>query len=691
MPATPSAEVTLQVAANSAAAQLEMFSRKFKQMQKEMADATKKTAQEGKQAGNGFASWSSDIVKASVAIYAMHAPIKAMQTAVSMITAELENTIRISEGFKNRQIPYQQQLVNLMHSLPANEDKEIIIPALDSMIRKSPISNKEALLKVVESAASSTVGMPYLERAEVAQRVAESRQDLLETDPASLEALAKAVVYNHKAFQELGSTTEAQQGILQSAKAASLIQDNQQFYKTIGMLPGQIRSAYGDNYNQAEMLAVANAINIASGDTEGPVTVTQTFNMLADIITKLQRAPEYLDKTFMEQRGFIASQDPRAEVIRKELLAAMEERDGALSDEEALLVEMALAGDPEAFRMFKDKPDFTGRARSRFVAMNLFQPDHLRVKVREFDAYGILKTLLEGEPGKPGLGEMPIVLNSSGTIDDKRTYQEAAKLIRDRDKFAAESPLFKEMRLEQDMKVAQENIKMHSGSIRGQYQNVVDTLMNAAGPGSTMSSNWPKTYYQGGIFSPFQWEYSWQQSESDVGKFFKRQIAQQLRAVIARGYGELPTKEMPGENRYGWLDRQVMRSPLNIAREFERRDGKFGPEEASYFGLSANTLEKMKALFDLHRKIESFEEKAKQALEAEKQRQSNLSFNSMIPSVGSPTVQLDAESRNAVRQVFESVSMLMGFLAPAISGEKPLAVKDSNKPRTEPAKGDWAP
>jgi hypothetical protein len=404
MPATPSAEVTLQVAANSAAAQLEMFSRKFKQMQKEMADATKRTAQEGKQAGSGFASWSSDIVKASVAIYAMHAPIKAMQTAVSMITAELENTIRISEGFKNRQIPYQQQLVNLMHSLPANEDKNIVIPAIDRMIKQSPILNKEALLKVVESAASSTVGMPYLERAEVAQRVAESRQDLLETDPASLEALAKAVVYNHKAFQELGSTTEAQQGMLQSAKAASLIQDNQQFYKTIGMLPGQIRSAYGDNYKQTEMLAVANAINIASGDTEGPVTVTQTFNMLADIITKLQRAPEYLDKTFMEQRGFIASLDPRATVIRKELLAAMEERDGALSDEEELLVEMALAGDPEAFKMFKDKPDFTGRARSRFVAMNLFQPDHLRVKAREFDAYGILKTLLEGEPGKPGLG-----------------------------------------------------------------------------------------------------------------------------------------------------------------------------------------------------------------------------------------------------------------------------------------------
>jgi hypothetical protein len=286
---------------------------------------------------------------------------------------------------------------------------------------------------------------------------------------------------------------------------------------------------------------------------------------------------------------------------------------------------------------------------------------------------------------------MPIILDSAGNVDDRRTYEEAAKLIRDRDKFASESPLFKEMKLEQDMKVAQENLKMNSGSIRSQYNNVVDTLMNAAGPGSTLSSNWPHTYYKGGMFSPFQWEYSTQQSEEDVGKFFKREIAQQLRAVIARGYGELPTKEMPGENKYGWLDRQVMRSPLNIAKEFERQGGRFDAKEASYFGLSEATLEKMKTLFDLHRKIESFEEKAKEALEAEKYRQGNLSFNSMIPGVGAPTVQLDAESRNAVRQVFESVSMLMGFLAPALSGEKPLAVKDANKPRTEPAKGDWAP
>ncbi len=128
MPATPSAEVTLQVAANSAAAQLEMFSRKFKQMQKEMAEATKKTGQESKQSGASFSGWSSDILKASIAIYAMHAPMKALHTVAQMIADEWKSAIQVAEGFKNRQVPYQMQLMNMMFNMPGNEDVQAILP-----------------------------------------------------------------------------------------------------------------------------------------------------------------------------------------------------------------------------------------------------------------------------------------------------------------------------------------------------------------------------------------------------------------------------------------------------------------------------------------------------------------------------------------------------------------------------------
>jgi hypothetical protein len=34
---------------------------------------------------------------------------------------------------------------------------------------------------------------------------------------------------------------------------------------------------------------------------------------------------------------------------------------------------------------------------------------------------------------------------------------------------------------------------------------------------------------------------------------------------------------------------------------------------------------------------------------------------------------------------------LMDKIAKAITGESPLTVREKDKPRTEPAKGDWAP
>lgn len=706
MPATPSAEISLQVAANTAAAQLEMFSRKFKQMQKDMANSTKQTAQEAKQAGSTFSNWSGDVLKASVALYAMHAPIKAVQAAASLVREEIENTIRVSEGFKNRQVPYQNKLVNLMQSLPANENKEQVMGELDKMLKKSNVANKELLVDIVESAASSTVGMPYLERAKVAIFAAEQRQDLLKSDPQSLEALAKAMVYNHKAFEDLGSTMEGQMGLLQTGKAASLIQDNQKFYSTIGLVPGQVRSAFGSQYSQAEILAVANAINIASGDTEGATTSTQVFNMIADIITKFTTVPEMRNKTLLEQIDFISSSDPRADRIRGELLAAMEENHGELSPDEEALIAAANMGDPEALRQFKDRPDLTGRARLKFVVMNLFQPAESR-NSGEFDAYSILKTLIQGDPNKPGLGEMPIMLDESGKIDSKKTYEESAKLIQERAKFTKESPVFKDLQLEQKVETAREKIAMSSSSLRGQYENVVNTLMDAAGPGSFFSSNWPHTYYRSNL-SPFRFQYGWQETDEDVAKFYKQHIALQLRAVIQRGYGELPTKMMPGENRYGWFDRQVMRSPVQIAKEYERQGGRFSPEMASYFGLSEDTQEKMNSLYDLYREIESFEKKAKQNLDSQKQSLDNLntpnasssasgSIAEMVESLPSdksgsaPVVSLDSQSLQAVRQVFESVNVLLGIFGPAMSGDRPISVKDANKPRTEPAKGDWRP
>jgi hypothetical protein len=188
--------------------------------------------------------------------------------------------------------------------------------------------------------------------------------------------LTKSVVYNQKAFQDLGSTTAAQQGMLQAAKSAALIQDNEAYYKHLGMLPGQVRNSFGQQYGQIETLLFTSALNIAAGDTEGPMTATQVNNFYADLKNKFASIPEMRDKTLVEQRAFLRGNDPRAERVRSELLAMMEERAvEGLSEEDKMTIELANLGHKESLQKLKDRPDLTGRSKTKFAVMQFIQPE----------------------------------------------------------------------------------------------------------------------------------------------------------------------------------------------------------------------------------------------------------------------------------------------------------------------------
>jgi hypothetical protein len=673
-----------------------MFSRKFKQMQKEMADSTKKTAQEGKQAGEGFASWSSDIVKASVAIYAMHAPIKAIQTAAAMVNEEIANTIRLASEYQGRQVPYQQQLMNMMFNLPANEDAEMIKTSLDRMVKESKIGNKDALLKIVESAASSTVDMPYLERAKIAIDVAESRPDLMGMDQPSLEALTKAVVYNQKAFADMGSTTQAQQGMLQAAKSAALVQDNALYFNNLGMLPGQIRNSFGKQYGQAELLAFISALNIASGDTQGNITSTQTANFFSDLTTKLTSVPEMKGKTLNEQLSFLRSADPRAGRIRGELLAAMEERDATqLSEEDRMILELADLGDEWALKQLKDKPDLTGRSKSKFALMQMIQPEGAKGDGSAFNMLTIYNALLHGSKESGGMGELPMVVDAQGRVDEAASYRKAEELLKSRIRLGQDSPEFRAMNLENAVGIATEKLSQEATkeSFFGIRDKVIDTLIKAGG-----SATYYKNDAAGGAFSPYRWRESFvdMKDDKESAEWFKQAIKEEMFGVLRRKQNEVTPvypdwiSKAKGRdfsfNEFEFFDYDRLysiKTPTEARRRLMEGGGELSEEYRKLYGLSDDSAKTLKTLYDLYQEIDRLK---KVGSGSELKASGGTTQGAALPQV-----QLDEESKRAVRQVFESVSMLMGFLAPALSGEKPLAVKDANKPRTEPAKGDWAP
>jgi hypothetical protein len=674
MPATPSAEVTLQVAANSAAAQLEMFSRKFKQMQKEMAEATKKTGQESKQSGASFSGWSSDILKASIAIYAMHAPMKALHTVAQMIADEWKSAIQVAEGFKNRQVPYQMQLMNMMFNMPGNEDVQAILPQLDQMIKNSKVADKSALARIVESAASSTVDMPYLERAKIAVDIAETRPDLMAFDQASLESLSKAVVYNQKAFEKKGSTTFAQQGVLQAAKSAALIQENERYFNTLGLVPGQIAATFGDQYGQNEVLAFLSALNIAAGDTQGNITATQSFNFLADLFTKFATVPEMKSKTLNEQIEFLQGSDPRAERIRSELLASMEKNFGGLSEDEEMILEMANLGMPEALRELKDKPDITGRARSKFAVMGLIQPKAVQdVAEGAFDIKKIYQTLLRGEAGAEGLGELPIVADEKGRVDESASYRLAEQMLKQRVSISQNAKAFETANLETAVKIAQENIDIDAAeAIRGLRGEMIKTMKSAGGSA---------TYYENEWLSPFMWREAMIDTDNPqaIGDYYQNEIARQITTgVFKRGMGEV--KPVYPKNMSIW-DQIMTTDPREPAAKLFKQ-GYLSQDQQEMYGLSDQTVKNANELYKLWLEIERIQNPNKPEVSPIVKPRAFENENK---------IQLDEETKAAVQQITESLNGLLDSMERFLSGEKPLPVRDLNKPRTEPSKGDWAP
>lgn len=428
--ATPSADVQLRVAANSAAAQMDKFARDFKRMTQQMKDATSDANRTIKSQSGGtspFSSWISDVTKVGAALLGVNGAVAAIQKVAQLVSNEFEAIQQRAEWASQRQVPYQLRLANMIHNLPSDEDPGAILAAVDGMIKSSNVANKQQLTAVLEAAASSTADMPYLERVKVGLAVAESRPDLLEQNVDALSALAQATVYNQRLFQKEGSTPLAQQGLLQSFKTATLIAGDQQAYQNLGKIGGQVRAVYGENYNQLEVMALTAALNLAAGDSEGAITNTQIFNFLGDLRNEFaKRKPDMADKSLFKQLKFLEGSDPTAQDIRHELLGSLEKRTAGETtpDEEAAILSALRGSEVE-------KAKITGRARSKFAIAQLLQAEGTDATVE-----GGIKHYLKSMSS----GELPIVMDQSGEVDVAKSYARAEELMRKRIEFIQQAP-----------------------------------------------------------------------------------------------------------------------------------------------------------------------------------------------------------------------------------------------------------
>jgi hypothetical protein len=304
----------------------------------------------------------------------------------------------------------------------------------------------------------------------------------------------------------------------------------------------------------------------------------------------------------------------------------------------------------------------------------------------------IFNQLIKGDGGE---GELPIALDSSGKIDEQATYRKAEELLRSRMKVGKESPDFRGMNLQNAVDVAEEKITQESEkeAFFGVRDKLIDTLIKAGG-----SATYYKNEAAGGFFSPYRWRESFvdMKDDEESAEWFKQTIKEEMFGVLRRKQNEVSPvypdwiSKAKGRdfsfNEFEHFDYETLyriKTPTEARKRLMEGGGELSEEYRKLYGLSDDSAKTLKTLYDLYQEIDRLKKVG---------RGSELKASGgTTQGAALPQVQLDEESKRAVRQVFESVSLLMGYLAPAISGEKPLSVKDASKPRTEPAKGDWAP
>ena len=367
----PTADVRLSVAAQGAAAQMDQFMQQLKSAMGQLQGATGGVGKKAKETGWSFGTWFKNIGKAALAIELMQLPMKAVYFTAELVTKELEKQIELSKQAGERQVPYGAAMSNLVHSMPNSEDPKLLMEKIDSMVKESSVRDKTALLGIIEAGASSTSGMPYEQRAQIAVKVAEMRPDLMLSDPAALQNYVKSNVIAMSTFEGHGATPESIQGLHQAALTSSAVGDPEKFAKEIASFPAKAYSAFSSispNYNQLELLQFISGISTAAQDTDGAISHTAGMNFLAQINEQFKsRGMDDVRKMGLnEQRDFLRGEDPRMKSMRSYLLGALNAEYDLSAEEESQI--RNAQKDPAAIAKLR------GRAKTKFVMMQLIQP-----------------------------------------------------------------------------------------------------------------------------------------------------------------------------------------------------------------------------------------------------------------------------------------------------------------------------
>lgn len=423
---SPSADVRLNVAANSAASQLDMMTSKMKRYLQGIETGTDSVNRKGKKANQTFTGWGVGIAKSTGNLLAMGTVLSGLYSTTQLIGQEFQNMVDQSNMARERQIPAQELAKSFyLESIPNTVgNKEDFMRTVNEMVKGSGVQDKSNLWRLLRTSMSTMGNADPMERAEFGVTLAEARRDLMGAGRfEELNSFAGVSAMAHLNYKDQGSTARAQIELMQETITASAVADMTSFSRNIAPVGNKLQN-FGAN--QIEGLGLAAALSTVFNDQTGQLVDTAANNMLAKLSMAENRFgidPE--GKTILERHAFIRSEDPKAASARKYLLASFQADAERLTDSERSMLSEAQLNKELA-------PKLGGRAKTLFGAMQFFQP------AGTADESGSLNDLF-----RSNLKEIGAVFKSENVIDVRATYESLEREQRRKQAFVERDDIFK--------------------------------------------------------------------------------------------------------------------------------------------------------------------------------------------------------------------------------------------------------
>ncbi len=401
--ASNAAAIKLTVAQRQALAALNQFQNKFASMTQSMSANSKKAANASSGMNKTLKGWGSNIRTAAMAMVGFGSATGAAYTVVGLVRKEIGVIEQTMNRMKDRQLDFGQSVRKLSFAMP-EEDGNLVDMSLKDVVDrfKTGTTDPGQAIRLFHNIHSATADLPLSGKADIAEFLMKERFDL---DEEGKLAAGKAIANLHakQLARGFSSTPLGQMGLLEGAKAASMVVDDRAFYSNVAPMALDL-ARFG--VNEGEALLLGSALTSSATDEEGTESRTALTKFFATLEEeKVKFGIE--DEGMALLRGMREGKTDKHKAFSKHMLGVFSQKED---------------GSPEDFvgmTASEARLKIEGRSKMKFYLM-----DMIRAGTGEAES---MLTIMEKIKG---MGQIPLhYIGGTYQVAMQETFKQSEKLF----------------------------------------------------------------------------------------------------------------------------------------------------------------------------------------------------------------------------------------------------------------------